>query len=76
MALGSDESCREEGLVSRIQVSDTRSSPIFKKENAYLNCCVINEKIRICALESTNTTSSLPHTDDSCRIETSAWLYH
>ena len=75
MAPGEHGSCKEAGLIPCIRVSDYININEINGK-AYLNCCVIKEKIRSCALESTKTTSSLPHTEDSCKMETSAWLYH
>ena len=75
MALGSDCSCIEAGLRYQESGSEEQSSR-QKRNDAHLNCRVTKEKIRTRALESTNTTSSFPHTNDTCTIDISAWLYH
>jgi hypothetical protein len=42
----------------------------------HLNCSVINEKMRTCAVESTKAISSFPHTKAACRIAIPDLLYH
>jgi hypothetical protein len=55
--VGSDGSCTEAGLAKLVS-----GRIIRERGNPYLNCSVTKEKMRACAVESTKTISSFPHT--------------
>jgi hypothetical protein len=78
MASGTDCNCMDAGLHHQKLECDERNDveKYTERDGAHLNCRVTKEKTRTRALESTNTTSSFPHTNDTCTIDISVWLYH